>query len=389
LGAAIREIRSDANSRALAARLNIVAHSLMDFGVQAGRFADQVAGPDIMRSMATVVIRAQGLQRWTEAVKRAFTMEFLGHIADQAPKGWDQLDDTFRGFLERYRFTADEWDSLRKAPALEAEGATFFDLDAVEDRALGERLLGAVLDERAYAVLEPDARVQAITTGGARRGTLMGETVRSLFQFKSFSMTMIATHMMRGFAQGDVGSRPWYLASLVGAHMIAGGAAIQAKQMLAGKDPRDMADWTFWGAGLLQGGGLGIYGDYLNAALSRTGRDITSDLAGPVFGLANEASKLVFPKIRKMYEGEEVKPGAELARLIKSNTPGSSLWFARLALDRMVWDQLQMQIDPEWRKSFRRVENRAREDYGQEFWWRPGETAPRRGPELGAALEGF
>ncbi len=35
-------------------------------------------------------------------------------------------------------------------------------------------------------------------------------------------------------------------------------------------------------------------------------------------------------------------------------------------------------------KSFRRIEQGARRDYGQRFWWRPGTALPRRGPDLGA-----
>ncbi len=35
-------------------------------------------------------------------------------------------------------------------------------------------------------------------------------------------------------------------------------------------------------------------------------------------------------------------------------------------------------------KSFRRIEQGARRDYGQRFWWRPGTVLPRRGPDLGA-----
>ena len=47
-----------------------------------------------------------------------------------------------------------------------------------------------------------------------------------------------------------------------------------------------------------------------------------------------------------------------------------------------------MQIDPDWRQSFRRMEKKARDDFGQEMWWRPGQTAPQRAPMLGAVAGG-
>jgi hypothetical protein len=37
----------------------------------------------------------------------------------------------------------------------------------------------------------------------------------------------------------------------------------------------------------------------------------------------------------------------------------------RLVLDRMIWDQVQMATDPDWRQSFAREERRLRRKYDQ------------------------
>ncbi len=50
---------------------------------------------------------------------------------------------------------------------------------------------------------------------------------------------------------------------------------------------------------------------------------------------------------------------------------GRSLWYARLAFERLIFDQFEAAIDPNAAKSFRRIEQGARRDYGQHFWWRP------------------
>ena len=60
------------------------------------------------------------------------------------------------------------------------------------------------------------------------------------------------------------------------------------------------------------------------------------------------------------------------------------LWYARLAMERLIFDEPEAAIDPNAAKSFRRIEQGARRDYGQKFWWRPGTPLPRRGPDLGA-----
>jgi hypothetical protein len=55
-------------------------------------------------------------------------------------------------------------------------------------------------------------------------------------------------------------------------------------------------------------------------------------------------------------------------------------------MERLIFDQLEAAIDPNAAQSFRRIEQGARRDYGQRFFWKPGATAPARGPDLGAAV---
>ncbi len=62
--------------------------------------------------------------------------------------------------------------------------------------------------------------------------------------------------------------------------------------------------------------------------------------------------------------------------------------YGRLAMERLIFDELEAAIDPNASKSFRLIEQGARRDYRQRFWWRPGTTLPRRGPELGTAVGG-
>jgi hypothetical protein len=99
-----------------------------------------------------------------------------------------------------------------------------------------------------------------------------------------------------------------------------------------------------------------------------------------------DALRLVSPRIREFYEGEPSRFGAELARFVRFNTPVWNLWYSRLVLERAVMDQVQSLVDPDYRRSFARMERRARKDFGQRFWYRPGNMWPDRAPDLGAAL---
>ena len=64
--------------------------------------------------------------------------------------------------------------------------------------------------------------------------------------------------------------------------------------------------------------------------------------------------------------------------------PGRSLWYARLALERLIFDELERAIDPKAAKSFRLIEQRARRDFGATVlraagWWAGARAGSRGG----------
>ncbi|WP_119268376.1 hypothetical protein [Taklimakanibacter deserti] len=371
--------------RALAARLNVTAHAVIDGMHSSRRFGDQLEVGERFGQIASFVIRAQGLNFWTTNLKRAFSMEFMAHLAENSGKGFDDLEPAFRGFLERYAFTADEWDLVRATPALEVEGARFFDAEGMADPALRNRLMSAIIDERQFAVLESGARVRQLTTGGLHRGTFMGEMARSAGMYKSFAISILLTHVMRHMtAPGSFLKRGTNLSFKFLLPMtIAGGVSLQAKQILSGKDPRDMSDPGFWLDAFVTGGAAGIYGDLLKTAIGGGPQEqLSTLLAGPPGQIVGATGDLTFDQARKFLTGEGTDFGKTMARHMRRWLPGSNLWYARLALDRFVFDEIQEWIDPNYKASFRRQEERLRRNTGQKFWWRPGHKAPSRAPDL-------
>ncbi len=55
-------------------------------------------------------------------------------------------------------------------------------------------------------------------------------------------------------------------------------------------------------------------------------------------------------------------------------------------MERLIFDELEAAIDPNAARSFRMIEQGARRDYRQRFFWKPGTRAPQRAPDLGAAV---
>ena len=93
--------------------------------------------------------------------------------------------------------------------------------------------------------------------------------------------------------------------------------------MLQGKDIPDPTDAKVWGAAVVKGGGLGIYGDFFFGEYSRYGRTFTNELLGPVLGDVNSLAKIF--SLAK--EGKWTQSHTDLVTLIKRNIPGRNLFY--------------------------------------------------------------
>jgi hypothetical protein len=354
------------------------------------RYNDQVNTPEIARRMASGVLRASGLSAWTQAGKWAFGMEFMHALGRAAASPWDALTPALRQSMERYGIDAAAWDALRATPQYAHKGASYLRPDEVADEALRTRLLEMIQTETRFAVPEATLRARAVMTGGLQAGTVSGELWRSVMQFKAFPVSIILTHGLRMTIGKGPMSRAGYAANVMIATTAFGALALQMKDMIAGKDPRDMTTGKFWGAAFIQGGGAGLFGDFLYADTSRYGGNIYQTLAGPGIGTAIDFGNLTIGNakeaIGQAMAGEEINTnfGSEAVQFAKANTPGSSLWYLRLGFNRVFFDQVMKEADPQADAGFARTEARARREMDQEFWWAPGEAAPDRAPDLQA-----
>jgi hypothetical protein len=187
---------------------------------------------------------------------------------------------------------------------------------------------------------------------------------------------MVTGHLYRGATQLDGLSRAKYLAELMIGLTAMGAISVQARNLLKGKEPQDMKEPGFWGQAFTQGGGAGIFGDFIFSDQNRYGNSLTQTALGPMAGLIDDSTKLTLGNLHQFLQGKETKLGAEAVKFARRDTPGSNLWYTRLALERLFFDQVQAAADPDAQQSFRRIQQQQRKEYGNEFWWKPGEAAP-------------
>src|SRR5262245_17946887 len=117
-----------------------------------------------------------------------------------------------------------------------------------------------------------DARVRAINTWGAQRGTLVGEGMCTLMLAKSFPLSTYLYHLKRGLSAPTIGGKAGYLASFVAASTVVGAIALQAREVVKGRDRRDMTEPGFWRDAAATGGGFAIFDGLSRPAAALTAR---------------------------------------------------------------------------------------------------------------------
>lgn len=402
-------------TRETAARMGYVAETLADSGSTMARYFGQTFGTGLPDRMASFTLRATGLSFVTDTRKIAFQMEFAGHLADMGNKAWSDVDPRTRMMLERRGITAADWDLMRdpatrfypKAEGMGGNGGPALDgpdfmtphywletqtkLPRVEAEGLAMRWQMAIQEQLEMAIPSASLEMRAFVQGTAEPGSISGEFLRSVMSYKSFSLSLMLNQYRR-FAEADSwGQNRWsYAAKLSTLLIITGGLAIQLKELAKGNDPRPMDKGKFWIAALLQGGGLGIFGDFFNASQSRTGGGFAEVAAGPVFGLADDVFKPVIANSVAAMRGDNTFFGRDAANFVRQNTPfASSAWYLRTAYSRLVADNLQAFLDPEAELIFRRKVKKMAKDYGtQPFIPMRGSGDGLRMPDLSNALGG-
>lgn len=408
---------ADATDRRLAMRaglgLNQLIGSLNRFGADGLGSTEAISGRSAKWSQtaASKIMQVSGMNALTSGLQRAFGATYMDVLGDMTRRfdSMAAMDDADRANLQGKGVTETDWQVWRLAEPEDWRGTgdTVLTADSIykltdqqlqglalqaattpqrlRDQA-ATKLLGTVLDETSMAIIEPGARERAFMYGNLQRGTWGGELGRSFWQFKSFSIAMVMRHWARAMAQPGWG-RAKYLGALVASTTVLGAMAIQLNEIASGRDPKDITDDGMLGvpglrfgmASLMKGGALGLYGDFLFSDQTQGGQSALAALGGPIAGDIESVFKLKGTAA----DGNADSTGANLVRLAKSHIPGANLWYTKAATDHMIFHQLQEYFSPGY---LRRMEQRAKKEFNQRFWWEPGEQLPGRGPNLGAAV---
>ncbi len=394
----------------------IVSKDTRDFMTAHGIIAESMIGDmnrwtgDNIRQtwsgrLANSTLKLSLMNAWTDTLRRAFSLTMMQGMARLSKTEWGKLGEWDRTLMERRGITADDWAVIQKAELTQFSGKEHLTPEAIRasgheraDEVVG-KVLGLITDESEYAVLNPDLATKTLASGGAtQRGTVRGELARSVMQFKSFPIAMVSRHWRRMLEAPQVtdgsapalGNRVMYAGAMMLTTTALGAIALQAKQIIGGKDPIDMEGphaAKFWAKAVAQGGGLSIVGDFLLNDPADSPGDAAANLGktmlGPGLGtVADIAGKGVTDAYKKT-KGKPTHSAADALNIAKSNTPYVGIWYARAALDHAGMHALQENLSPGY---LSKMKQRAMKDFGQDYWWRPGTGGPDRAPNIGKAV---
>jgi hypothetical protein len=380
--------------RKLARRSGYIAEIATSGALQDMRFGGENFGGEMTSWLSSFTNRASGLHAMTKGAADALALEMESTLADfkRTNTVWKNLPKEFRDMAKVHNINEADWAKIKKAELFENpdNGVQFLRSMEVSkiDPEVALKVDDWIYSMRAIATNEPTLRTRSITTGAftganAKKGTITRAFWGSAFMFKSFPVTVMFNHVLPAFKSAAQGKFEHAATVAVGTTLI-GGLAVQLRDIVKGRDPREL-DSKFWAAAALQGGGMGLFGDFVFSDYSRFGRDPLVDfLVGPIGGLTSDVLRTFKGNFdRALDDGNDLdKFKRDVFSLAKRNTPAVNLWYSRLLVERLFLDQIEKQIDPQFNRRNRQIENRMYKDFGNKYWWRRGETEPSRGPKI-------
>jgi hypothetical protein len=387
--------------REQAAQMGHIMDALMESASGAARWTGESIANGIPQRLAHITMRSTGLSAWTDIVRTAVRMEHSAWLAREAGKSFDQLPPPMAATLRLRGITPADWDLLRD-PAhhfVADNGARFIspsywleskappgDPFRAQAQELAMRLMAGVEDEVEAAVPSASLKGRAALSGG-KPGTIPGEFMRSALTYKTYTLSLMMKQIDQLSRIQGASAKAGYLTMVPAALTLMSALNIQMNEISKGNDPRPMNDSKFWLAALVKGGGIGIFGDFFASSTSRVGLGPLGTAMGPGAAMLNDVVTRVGSNAAAAANGKPTHVGRDMVDLLRRYMPiTSSHWAIATAWDRLVSDNLQLQLDPQAQQSWRDAEARHAKDYGTRPWWPHGQNVPSRAPDLGNAL---
>lgn len=339
------------------------------------------------KAAADFTIRTSGLSSLNRASRSAAGLEINSTIAKNAASNWETLNPKIKLGLQDRGITSSDWDVIRNTTTTVKGGAKYIDMQRLleKDSEISTKFTAIIHEVIRKAAPEPDLQARSIVTGGgAAKGSLAREATATFLQFKTFPITVMLQTLRDQMFDPRLASRTSRItdAAKLGLYAtLIGGGVVQLKNIQAGKDFEDPFTLSFYFKSISQGGSLGVLADAVQISSESNKARVAEQLLPPAAGMAIDITTLLAGAGPAAIDGNYDKIAKQVINTIKNQTPGRT-FYTKLAIERLIYDQMEDMIRPDSYKDWQRYQRSLDNRTGQQFWWKPGELAPERPPEV-------
>ncbi len=385
---AINGLLGGSNKAAMEA-LEVISNSVV-VANRGNVYADGADGTGAINNLRNKFFKWNGLNGWVASLKSSMALGVSKYYGSLGETKFFDLEKRERNFLTLYGIDEGKWNMLRSIKTLAADNKRYLTAEAAKDipdsvvnsyvgRKLSARELrnfknnleltwrNVLNDQGTHGTPEPDTQIRSITNMGTIKGTYMGELNRFVMQYKNFSVSLYKKILRR-----EMDSYGPDESKLIGATMLAstlmlgtifGYMVLSIKDMLSGRSPRDPKKLSVIMQAFVQGGGGGIYGDFIMSEVqNQYGNGFLETAAGPT---ASDLKKII-DMVKTMNEPK--KAGKKFLELAEGHTPFINLYYIKAAYDYLIGYQIKEYLDPGF---FDRMKKRNEENRGQTYFFKP------------------
>ena len=377
------------NNRAAMEALEVISNSVV-VANRGNVFSDGSESFGGLNNLRNKFFKWNGLNGWIASLKSSMALGVAKFYGSLTETKFFNLEKRERNFLTLYGIDEGKWDMLRSIKTLAADDKKYITAEGAKDipdsvinKYVGRKLSARELrnfkneleltwrnvlnDQGTHGTPEPDSQIRSITKMGTVKGTYMGEINSFVMQYKNFAVSLYKKILRR-----EMDSYGPDESKLIGATMIAsalmlgtifGYIVLSIKDMLSGRSPRDPKKLSVIMQSFVQGGGGGIYGDFLMSEVqNQYGNGVFETALGPT---ASDIKKFI-DMVKTMNEPK--KAGKKFLQLAEGHTPFINLYYTKAAYDYLIGYQIKEYLDPGF---FQRMKDRNEKNRGQTYYFKP------------------
>lgn len=326
------------------------------------------------------VHKVSGLNNITLAMGDMASLDFNHTIRQMVRNGtgWADVAPDLRNVLRQNFVSEQDWNALMKANVGTMDPVVPVSKGLPDSlRDLAGKIAATEGFIRSTYTNSPDLFTRATSTGaifGSRiRGGGTHITASTVMQLKSFIMQSTRNHIFPSLIRAANGNlTPMGILVLGGLTM--GSMVVQLQQLAKGQPTYDFDDPRLYREALLKSGVASILGDIILRDPDQYKRNLVVELIGPVPSITNDIAQSALSVAWAKVDMDETTDAdyRGMMNAMKRTIPGHTIWYAKLALERMVFDAVEAAVDDGYYDTIRRRNRETVKEFGELGWWPEG-----------------